>query len=616
MSNKYIPTGNNFISIPKLANANGSIENLNFLYFRYNSLIEIMPSENNYIIKPFITVDGTEIYLKDLNWYLDIYWIPHWEYMTDNYIIKGSILLPENSKSFIYSFELKNKTEKELKIKIGFKGNISGLSRIVYASEKMNLMKKIFIDNWENNKMVINFFNETTILSFVIMGETKLDYIGWNKNIDYNLKSEPLILNQFDTINYCIYKDIFLSKEESKFYRFYFSSGIEQSSAIASGIHLNRIDYGKLYNDTITDLRKKIKDIRDIQLNKVMNTNLLFNYFYSFGDTIDTEELVCVTSRSPLYYVNAAYWDRDIFLWAFPGLLLADANKGKSALDYFFKYQLKNVGIHSRYINGTILEQGFELDELCAPVIGLDYYLNFTKDFDYLKNEYVLKGLETIIKKIISKKNPDFFLFETFLLPTDDMEKYPYVTYDNVLVWKVFKIMEHLSEYFGYTANAAKFKEYSIKLKESIYAHLIIETQGKKYFAWSTDLKGNSRFYDEAAGSLVLLNYYGFCDKSSDIYINTLRELYSDTNKFFVQTGEFKELANLHTPELTPWILSAINSALSIRKNEVKDFFRNVVMDDGIACESIYPDTGKVATGRHFATCAGFLAYAIWYAYK
>ncbi len=195
-----------------------------------------------------------------------------------------------------------------------------------------------------------------------------------------------------------------------------------------------------------------------MQLNKVMNKNLLFNYFYSVGKTIDTENLVCVTSRSPLYYVSAAYWDRDTFYWTYPGLLLCDTEIAREALNYFFKYQIKNVGTHSRYINGVVLEPGFELDELCAPIIGIDYYLKFTKDYDFVKQDHILNGIEKIIKLIMSKKNKNHFLFETFLLPTDDFRKYPYVTYNNALVWKVFKIMEQICDHYGYYNNAEKFK--------------------------------------------------------------------------------------------------------------------------------------------------------------
>jgi len=381
----YLCSGNQYLAIPKIIENNGNIESLNCLYFKYNSLIEICADTNNSIIKPFFTINNNEIKLQDLKWYFDIYWIPHWEYKTEKVIIKGSILLPSNEKGFIYAFQVNNLSNEEINVKVGFKGNIKGLLRTIYSSEFMNTYKKIFLDKWENEKMVVNFSNEATILSIVIMPETKPDFIGWNKNIDYYLNSNELFANIYEPVNYCVYKDFKIKPNNNIFYRYYIGCGIEQSSAIATVIHLNRNTYNCLYNETKEFLKQKIQDVRDIQLNYVMNKNLLFNYFYSFGKTIDTEEFICITSRSPLYYVNSAFWDRDIFLWALPGLLLSDKSLGKEVFEYFFKYQIKNVGIHSRYINGAVLESGFELDELCAPIIGLDYYTNFTNDFDYLK---------------------------------------------------------------------------------------------------------------------------------------------------------------------------------------------------------------------------------------
>ena len=38
-------------------------------------------------------------------------------------------------------------------------------------------------------------------------------------------------------------------------------------------------------------------------------------------------------------------------------------------------------------------------------------------------------------------------------------------------------------------------------------------------------------------------------------------------------------------------------------------------MDNGIACESVDETTGECTTGEAFATCAGFLAYAIYHAF-
>ena len=113
-----------------------------------------------------------------------------------------------------------------------------------------------------------------------------------------------------------------------------------------------------------------------------------------------------MTSRSPRYYVSAAYWDRDSLLWAFPAILLADPGYARELL-LAFSRQGRNFGVHSRYIDGTVLEPGFELDELCAPVIALEGYIRTTGDDAIAALPEVKSRLEEILAKLDAHKHPD-----------------------------------------------------------------------------------------------------------------------------------------------------------------------------------------------------------------
>ena len=125
-----------------------------------------------------------------------------------------------------------------------------------------------------------------------------------------------------------------------------------------------------------------------------------------------------VTSRSPRYYVSAAYWDRDSLLWSFPAILQADTALAKKMLLYVFGRQRRNIGVHSRFIDGTVLEPGFELDELMAPVLALERYVTATGDSNLLKRPEILAGVEEILEKLAEKRHSSISLYETFLQPT------------------------------------------------------------------------------------------------------------------------------------------------------------------------------------------------------
>lgn len=217
------------------------------------------------------------------------------------------------------------------------------------------------------------------------------------------------------------------------FYNLYFGLGYEAVAAVTSGLYQSRRGYDSLFEDTVGFLHARAAEVSDPRLSELLNYNLFFSYYFAAGITLDTEEFVLVTSRSPRYYVSAAYWDRDSLLWNFPAILSVDKERARQMLDYVFRVQNRNAGIHSRYIDGTMLEPGFELDELCAPLLALARYLEESGDIAYAEHGFVRLGVQHILNVLKEHRHPSVALYDTMLYPSDDMHTYPYLTYDNVL---------------------------------------------------------------------------------------------------------------------------------------------------------------------------------------
>src|SRR5205814_2105727 len=140
--------------------------------------------------------------------------------------------------------------------------------------------------------------------------------------------------------------------------------------------------------------------------------NLLFTTYYAWGRAIDTGQFVGMTSRSNRYYVSAAYWDRDALLWSFPALLDSDPARAREALDYALGTQARNIGIHSRFIDGVVLEDGFELDELVAPIIALASYIRKTHDMAMLERHRA--AIAALLERLHAQRDPATGLFATF----------------------------------------------------------------------------------------------------------------------------------------------------------------------------------------------------------
>ena len=189
-------------------------------------------------------------------------------------------------------------------------------------------------------------------------------------------------------------------------------------------------------------------------------------------------------------------------------------------------------------------------------------------------------------------------------MPTDDLRTYPYLTYDNVLVWRALRALSRLyPERFASLAGEAE------KVREAIFEHCTAEGAQGRYFVWSTDLNGSSDVYDEPPGSLLLLPYLGFCESDCPEYVNTARMIRSSDYAYSFAGCEFADIGCAHAPH--PWLPSIANSLLSGEEARAEDILRRAFMDNGIVCESIDEHTGECATGAHFATAAGFVCHAL-----
>ncbi len=354
-----------------------------------------------------------------------------------------------------------------------------------------------------------------------------------------------------------------------------------------------------------------------------MNLNLLFNYFFATGRTIDTEKLVLVTSRSPLYYVSAAFWARDALLWSLPGLILTDPTLAEEAVGLAFDRYFRHAGIHSLYMDGRLLYPGFELDELCAYPIALRHYVEATGDAGILARRDLVPKLRRVLDLLAAERHPDpaVHLYRTFLLPSDDPASHPYVTYDNVMAWRALLDTAALFRLAGLSGEAAGLEAEAAEVRKAVYRHCVVPVPASsaagaapsgKMFAWSVDLAGGSEIADEPPGSLELLAYYGFCPPDDAIWLNTIKWLHSQDNPYRYSDVPFPGLGCPHAKH--PFVMSLFNALLGgrpERMEEARGVLLKAPLDNGLACESFDRETGEVKTGAAFATCAGFLGYAM-----
>lgn len=618
MAEKYLVTGNEAISLPTIRESDGSLLGISFLHMGSKGMLEMCGDEEKPLLRPFIEIDGNKQPLSNLTWKRTYYWIPTFKAVTEGLNIKGTILAPLEERGFCYRLEVENQTSIPKKVRFGLEGCWSQTLHSINESKIIENKKHAYDSGW-NHSVVFDVRNGISMFAFAPIYTEQPEQS--DTNYRYTTEADGSVTYEF-------FQDITVEEGKRAEENFWFGIGFEEVAAATSAKEMLRQGYEAEYKKTCDWLAERVRFTDDPKLDELMNMNMFFSFFFGSGITIDTEDFVLVTSRSPRYYVSAAYWDRDSLLWSFPAILMVDRQYAKEMLLYVFTKQIRNIGIHSRYIDGTVLEPGFELDELCAPVIALHGYVTKTGDYAILSNPNIVAGIERILAILASKKHPNIELYETMLQPTDDMHVYRYITYDNVLVWKILSDLAGLYDGIWEKDKISEMLEKAQAVREAIKTHCIKEFEEKSIYAWSVDLTGKWDIYDEPPGSIMLFPHYKFCSLSDEEYFDNV---YSDTAYLtkvwentvnIIRRSDYQysfadcpiaEIGCPHAPH--PWVLSIGNSLLSGFKETARKHLLQCEMDNGIACESVDEYTGESRTGDAFATCAGFLAYAIYEAF-
>lgn len=579
---RYLPTGSEQVSLPRVNEINAGVEDLTFLHMASRGLIDLRGGQLEPLMRPFVAQQGVEAELGGFEWSRLGYWYPRFAARAGALGLEGVILTPVGERGFGYRLRLTNNGAETVETAFGLRGQTGSAWHCVNVDKPIEGALNCYVSGWSGLPVFEQMCGVPLFaLAPICEGECRAEFEpageGWLWRLERTVRLAP---------------------GESAEFTAWWGLGLEEVSAVTSARELQRRGWDWELRRSLAWLAQRSLDLGDEALTRLYNTNLFFCIFFSTGRTLDTEELVLVTSRSPRYYVSAAYWDRDSLLWSFPAVLDADAALAREMLGYVFGRQRRNIGVHSRFIDGTVLEPGFELDELMAPVLALERYVGATCDRSVLADPDVLRGIDGILRKLDAERAEDCELYETFLQPTDDERVYPYITYDNVLVWRALRALGRLFE-------RPELTERAERVRRAIYDNCIFDGA----FAWSVDLAGGHDVYDEPPGSLLLLPYYGFCAWDDPVYLKTAEMIRSPDYAYSFAGCEIAEIGCPHAPH--PWLLSIGNSLLCGRSGEALEHLRRTRLDNGIACESVDEHTGECTTGEAFATCAGFICHAL-----
>ncbi len=579
-----IPTGNDFVSFPSIRADDGALNDFNVLSMEHKGLLEASGPKGKALITPWASFNKKPLAFKGLSWELRGYWIPTATLQSKDLTLKLTYCAPNGARGAFIRMVASNRSSKQSNVELGLRVQWSALKRVIYAATELGGTRSISPGPWVADAVVYTQKSDRTLFSWCLQCRGG----KWDKQ--------------------GISKTLKLKAGETQEAGFFLGVGPEEFSASNSaktlGDRCDRHGSEAVVAEFEAWCEARSRKLSEPRFETLMNRNFMFNRFFAWGRTLDSEQLVSVTSRSPRYYVCAAYWDRDAIIWSFPSLLDTDLDFAREALEHALGIQLRNTGRHSRFIDGTMLEDGFQLDEACAPIIAFNDYVKASGDRAFLSKHAA--ALDTLEAGLMARYVEETGLFSTHEDSQDEYVKEIYFTYANAMVWKALMALSELRRSPRHAALAAK-------LKKKILEHCVDAERG--IFRRATDLK-HHLFNDVPPGSLLRLPAIGFIKESDPVFAKTYEWLHSDGYEWS-QKGLPWGLPTSHRLPFTSIWAVADRLRLDRGRKRAVEFLDKTQWDHGIFCEGIDPRTAEaMGGGSAFATVAGYMSHCIYETFK
>lgn len=596
-----LPTGNQWISLPDIRASDGALGSFNFLSMHHRGLLQVSGDKGSPVLQPYFTVNGKPLAFQNLSWELIQYWIPTAHLTIDGLDATLTWCAPPESRAAFLRMTLTNHRTAPAEVALGVRASFGSIDRVTYVPVALRGERTISPATWVDPAETFSYITSDTDFAWTLLhpgskGAISAPPTTPTPSVDAS-QSKTLAPGEFLEVDFVL------------------SGGIEEFSAAhnarALREQIDRSGAQAIIDQTAESLARRARTTGKPDLDLLMNRNFLFTEFYAWGRTIDTEQFVGITSRSPRYYVSAAYWDRDAMLWSFPALLDSDPTQAREALEYALTIQLRNTGTHSRFIDGVVLEDGFQLDEAAAPITALAAYVKQTNDTAFLTAQQ--SALVRLRDGLLARFDPATGLYSSLQDSQDEFQKLPFITYDNALVWRALTDLADLYKRLNDSAAADDMTKRADALHAAILAHCTSASApgaSGPIFVSATDGK-NSVFTEIPPGSLFKLPILGFVPESDPTFVRTFQWLSSKNYQYSYGDQPYGLPGSYRLPFTTSWSI-ADELRLSAGHDKALKILLTSNWDGGIITEGVDPATARMdQAGRAFATAAGYMAHAI-----
>lgn len=576
-------TGNHWLSLPCIHPADGAIHAIGVLNRGARAAIEFAGSEHFVegggapLMVPVLRVNGEvrALATEGIAWERAMGWLPTFTCTVGSLMVRGTVFAPygrdADMAGAVYSLGVENRGTSPVTVEIALEGQLGHRQQRVRSARPFDDAHQVSVGPEDVLLLEGSAIPGLAALAIGADGPAVL---------------EVPVRASHDACPFAIRRTVTVAPGSSAPCAFYLAVGPERDGAQATVAVMRRRGWRSLLTATREALSSMEQVTGTDSVDRLINRNLLFAYFYGVGRALDDAHFYLMRSRAPWHAAGITVRDFEALLWILPAIQLADPGLARELLVRCCELHGYAPGQGVHYLDGTLFQPGFAIEGPAAYAIAVDRYIRATNDEQIVEEPVVADTLYLSSDDLTARRDERVALYSTEVLPSGVSAPHPFTVHGNALVAMALDVLRRTLD-----EEAAAEVQDPAQVRAAIRRHFTVDRGGKAQLATAIDLSGKAVLDDDPVGSLIWLPLFDALDRDDALYRRSVRAADGASSALVARLAR---LVGPDAPDILAWL-------------------RRAPLDQGIAAAEVDADGRALGNGGD-AAVAGLLAFVVWMA--
>lgn len=579
-------TGNHWLAIPCVHPGDGAIHAVGMLHRGARAAIEFAGSPDFLegrgppLLRPVLRIDGKscELSAESLTWELVLGWLPSFTTTVGNgaFVVRGTLFAPigrdADVPGAVYVITVENRGASEARVDVSLAGTLGYRQQRVRTARAFADAHRVAAGPGDTVLLDGSALPGVAALAVAADGTPSV-------TIDAAVEQAP---------RFSVGCAGTAAVGETFHAAFYVAAAPERDGAAATVLALRRRGWRALLTATTDALRTIEQTTGSAAIDRLVNRNLMFAYFYAVGRAVDDARFYLVRSRAPWNGRGITVRDWDALTWTVPAVQLADAALARELILRACEIHGDAPGSGVHYLDGAVFEPGFSMEGVAAFAWAAERYIRETGDDQIVEEPVLADTLYASADDLAARRHREIPLYESEVYPSGAPVPLPFTLHGNAIAALALDVFRRTLD-----AETAKEVEDPSAVRAAILRHFAVDRDGKPALAAAIDLRGAVDREDDPVASALWLPVYETLDRQDSLYRRTVKSIAPSTES----VSMVRQCARLVGPDAA--------AALA--------WLAQAPLDNGVAAEVLDAD-GRATGNGGDASLSGLLAYTVWYA--